>query len=93
MRFEGGGGEDYEFWGWGGGGGFVVLAVGFAPVVFDGLVIVLVQLERSEHGARLFLRDATVRDVVLGGDAEEDGARVADARSEESGVGQLAFVK
>ena len=93
MRFEGGGGEDYEFWGWGGGGGgFVVVVV----VVFVGgeggvgvlgiIVVLVVLLERSEHGARLLLRDAAVRHVVLGRDAEEHGVRVTDARSKESGV-------
>lgn len=80
VRFEGGGGEDDEFW-WGGDGvGFGVLGV------------ILVGFERGEDGARLLLCDGAVWHVVLGCDAEEDGASFADAGRQEGDVGELAFV-
>lgn len=82
VWFEGGGGEDDEFWRWSGGDG-----VGFGV-----LEIILVVFERGEDGARLILCDCAVWHVVSGRDAEEDGPRVADAGGEEGDVGELAFV-
>ena len=92
MRFEGGGGEDDEFW-WGGGGfvgrGGVFVGVRVLAVV---LVLGFVEFESGEDGAGLVLCDGAVGDVVLGCDAEEDGARVTDAGGEEGDIGELAFV-